>query len=117
MTSYPPEKVAQQLSPLHEVHPLERRNRYQVVESTQPNLILQERTSYDRIDLRAADEESTYRMMDEPTKEERERSVSRESRRREIERGGSSAGSSKAVEGVEVVPRIVRVETDGFGRD
>ena len=53
-------------------------------------------------------------MMDEPTEEERKRSVSRESRRREIERGGSSAGSSKAVEGVEVAPRIVRVETDGF---
>ena len=115
-TSYPPEKVAQQLSPLHDVHPLERRNRYQVVGSTTASSMSQERNTYRRIDLPAPDEESTYRMMDEPTEEERKRSASRESRRREIERGGSSAGNSKVAEGVEVVPRIVRVETDGFGR-
>lgn len=55
-------------------------------------------------------------MMDLPTEDEWRRSASRESRRREIERGGNSTGKFKGVEEVEVVPRIVRVETDGFGR-
>lgn len=113
--SYPAEKVAQQLSPLQDVHPLERHNQYHIIDSNLPHSLRQERSTYRRINQQA-DEENTYRMMDEPTEEERRRSASRESRRAEIERGGSSAGNSKGVEGVEIIPRIVRVETDGFGR-
>lgn len=115
MISYPPEKVAQQLSPLQDVHPLERHKQDYFINSNLSHSLRHGRNSYHRIDQQA-DEESTYRMMDEPTEEERRRSASRESRRAEIERGGSSAGKSKGIDGVEVVPRIVRVETDGFGR-
>lgn len=113
--SYPAEKVAQQLSPLQDVHPLERHNQYYFIKSNLSHSLRQGRNNYRRIDQQA-DEESTYRMMDEPTEEERRRSASRESRRAEIERGGKSAGKSKGAEDVEVIPRIVRVETDGFGR-
>ena len=116
MIAYPPEKVAQQLSPLQDIHPLERRNRYHVVEPTPPPSLSQGRNTYRGIDQQPPDEESTYRMMDPPTEDERRRSASREFRRREIERVGSSAGKSEEFEEVEVVPRIVRVETDGFGR-
>ena len=115
-TYYPPEKVAQQLSPLQDVHPLERQNRYQVVESNPLLSLSYERNVHRRSDQQPPDEESTYHMMDEPSEEERRRSASRESRRAEIERGGNSAGKLKITEGIEVVPRIVRVETDGFGR-
>lgn len=46
----------------------------------------------------------------------RQRSTSRESRRAEIEleRGGEEGRGR--VEGVKVSPRIMRVETDGWGR-
>ena len=116
MISLPSEKVAQQLSPLQDVHPLERNNRYHVVDSNLRHSPSRERNTYRRVEQQALDEESTYRMMDEPTEEERKRSASRESRRREIERGGSNVANSKEVENVEAVPRIFRVETDGFGR-
>lgn len=48
----------------------------------------------------------------------RMRSASRESRRVEIERGGCRDEGRRLqdIEGVQVVPRIFRVETDGFGR-
>lgn len=62
-------------------------------------------------------ERPRYHMVTEEEQEERRRSASRESRRAEIEMSGRSSERSRAeMEGVEVVPRIVRVETDGWGR-
>ena len=65
-----------------------------------------------------------YRMETEEECAQRQRSASRESRRVEIEmesRGKAAAGDGggggrRDLEGVEVVPRIVRVETDGWER-
>ncbi len=57
-----------------------------------------------------------YHFETEEEQERRRRSASRESRRAEIEMGGGSgAGSRAEIQGVEVTPRITRVETDGWG--
>lgn len=63
-------------------------------------------------------ERAQYRMETEEEQEQRRRSASRESRRAEIEMSGRVAtrGRTTEIEGVEVVPRIVRVETDGWGK-
>ena len=66
-------------------------------------------------------ERPQYHMVTEEEQEERRRSASRESRRAEIEAEGRGSererGRPRAeIEGVEIVPRIVRVETDGWGR-
>lgn len=62
-------------------------------------------------------ERAQYRMETEEEQEQRRRSASRESRRAEIEMSGRvAARERKEIEGVEVVPRIVRVETDGWGK-
>lgn len=62
-------------------------------------------------------ERAQYRMETEEEQEQRRRSASRESRRAEIEMSGRVAARGRAeVEGVEIAPRIVRVETDGWGR-
>lgn len=66
-------------------------------------------------------ERPQYRMETEEEQEEREerrRSASRESRRAEIEMSGRVTARERAeIEGVEVQPRIVRVETDGWGKN
>lgn len=62
-------------------------------------------------------ERAQYRMETEEEQEQRRRSASRESRRAEIEMSGRvKAGGRAEMEGVEVSPRIARVETDGWGR-
>lgn len=71
-------------------------------------------------------ERAQYRMETEEEQDRRRRSLSRESRRVEIEmetrrsepgKGEAGRGPQRGeLEGVEVVPRIVRVETDGWGR-
>lgn len=66
-------------------------------------------------------ERARYRMETEEEEDRRRRSASRESRRVEIEmetRGKDrrEAERREELEGVEVVPRIMRVETDGWGR-
>lgn len=62
-------------------------------------------------------ERKQYRMETEEEQERRRRSASRESRRAEIEMSGRVKPGGKAeIEGVEVSPRIARVETDGWGR-
>lgn len=62
-------------------------------------------------------ERAHYRMETSEEQERRRRSASRESRRAEIEMSGRVTARGRAeIEGVEVVPRIVRVETDGWGK-
>lgn len=62
-------------------------------------------------------ERAQYRMETEEEQERRRRSASRESRRAEIEMSGRvTARPRMEVEGVETAPRIVRVETDGWGK-
>lgn len=62
-------------------------------------------------------ERAQYRLETEEEQERRRRSASRESRRAEIEMSGRVKAPGRAeIEGVEIVPRIARVETDGWGR-
>ncbi|MCJ1461411.1 hypothetical protein MMC07_000008 [Pseudocyphellaria aurata] len=62
-------------------------------------------------------ERAQYRMETEEEQEQRRRSASRESRRAEIEMSGRvTARPRTEMEGVETVQRIVRVETDGWGK-
>lgn len=63
-------------------------------------------------------ERPQYRMETEEEQEERRRSASRESRRAEIEMSGRVKARERAeIEGVEVQPRIMRVESDGWGKN
>lgn len=66
-------------------------------------------------------ERAQYRMETEEEQDRRRRSASRESRRVEIEMETRSKDKRdierrEELEGVEIVPRIVRVETDGWGK-
>lgn len=66
-------------------------------------------------------ERPQYHMVTEEEQEQRRRSASRESRRAEIEMEGRGSQKERErgraeMEGVEVVQRILRVETDGWGR-
>lgn len=66
-------------------------------------------------------ERAQYRMETDEEQDRRRRSASRESRRVEIEmetRGKDKRDIDRReeLEGVEITPRIVRVETDGWGK-
>lgn len=111
-----------------EVHPLERdQEREQQRECEQEEQRERARPQYRVVDAPAADPSRLLGPGPVPGKKDRggelrrQRSTSRESRRAEIEleRGGGNAGRGGGraeLEGVKVSPRIVRVETDGWGR-
>ncbi|KAI4248849.1 MAG: hypothetical protein L6R40_000861 [Gallowayella cf. fulva] len=125
-TAYPLEK-AEGILDLHgEIHPLERqrqaendRPQYRVVDAPP----VPPPTTSGGAERHHRNREDRSRLMAPPGRKKekkeavgRQRSTSRESRRAEIEleRGGEEGRGR--VEGVKVSPRIMRVETDGWGR-
>ena len=99
---YPPEKPT-----LSQQHPLERD--HPALSPRPPNILT---TSHRRLSNRSQNE---YRIVPAEEAEEIIRRNSRESRRTEIELQDRPS-SRQELEGVEVSPRIKRVETDGWGR-